>query len=661
MTESLIISDGGSASVSLISDTGFEMLYGGWRPQTPQLRPDIVVSPLADGGKLKSVRRSLILERIRCQIVGTSHDNLASQMQTLDELLVKAANYHTTGWQTTPVYLQAQYVNESNTRYSPIFWGQSQPRSSIYERATRQGNLIRDVEIQVQRDPFWQSHAPGSSPTALTLTAVGDAPANASTQYVVPWSGSNSLSHIWVYEEGTGFSANQISSSAFDYFPDPSSASDAAYFGSDDGPFHNLILNIGTARSGGDLSWQYSNSASGWSAVGGALEDPSSTLSASGEQCISAFGWSDWTAACVNDVQAHYLRAVTSSSMSTVPAQTSHVCYVARQPYIEVAADQVDGDVDALARFILENAGTSSENISWHTAKIFFGLKSRGLNNFTAFLNATGQNPTGWSSSYGTDTSSVAETRSPIGTFARCTFTTDQTLQQRVALTLDTGVRAKDFIGTYQVYLLYQHSAGTAGEVTCKVLTYIDQYIVWRSESVDTLASGDPFPSVLDMGRLRLPPADQVPDSDTWSAAANALKFLIQASATSAAEQLDIMGIVLMPIDEWAGSIVDPVRTDPGGDKTAQLESTRQLDVDGGILRKRVTISGPSGYTRGMDGWELRARWPELPPDKQMRIYFMLMKWPSTFGVGPQSFRPGMRLRASVYCHERWHGLRGAD
>jgi len=48
--------------------------------------------------------------------VGTSHDNAATQLQALIRLLIKAQQYHTEHWQTTPVYLKSQTTSETNTR-----------------------------------------------------------------------------------------------------------------------------------------------------------------------------------------------------------------------------------------------------------------------------------------------------------------------------------------------------------------------------------------------------------------------------------------------------------------------------------------------------------------------------------------------------------------
>ena len=118
MPEDVSIRDA-NRSVNLLNVSGFDVMR--WSPGSPALTRSMITSQLSDGDFLRRITRRNVTEELECTLVGTSNDNLAAQIQLLYDLLEQAQQYHTTDWQTTPVYMQVQMKNETNTRYALLF------------------------------------------------------------------------------------------------------------------------------------------------------------------------------------------------------------------------------------------------------------------------------------------------------------------------------------------------------------------------------------------------------------------------------------------------------------------------------------------------------------------------------------------------------------
>ena len=63
---------------------------------------------------------SRIVERWQFSLQGTSHDNVATQWQTLTKLARRAKKHGSTIWRTKPVYLKQQTSAETNERYALV-------------------------------------------------------------------------------------------------------------------------------------------------------------------------------------------------------------------------------------------------------------------------------------------------------------------------------------------------------------------------------------------------------------------------------------------------------------------------------------------------------------------------------------------------------------
>ena len=96
-----------------------------WSPAAPGYKSDGIYqdSPLVSGRNLIHRAFNNIVDTFAIQQASSSPDNNIYYRQELRRLLEKAADYHTTEWQNTPVYLVAQGPKETSIRYSLVMAG----------------------------------------------------------------------------------------------------------------------------------------------------------------------------------------------------------------------------------------------------------------------------------------------------------------------------------------------------------------------------------------------------------------------------------------------------------------------------------------------------------------------------------------------------------
>ena len=124
--------------------------------------------------------------------------------------------------------------------------------------------------------------------------------------------------------------------------------------------------------------------------------------------------------AMINGVTAFWVRARIASIGVSVnsPYQGNRRVYTCTWPFVELQADQVGGDIPALARIIVANkSDAASGSPVLHTNRLLIASRplSRG-ENFTPFLNiADEQNPSGVTARVGAKTTFEARPGAPAG------------------------------------------------------------------------------------------------------------------------------------------------------------------------------------------------------------------------------------------------------
>ena len=657
MASTLTLTDG-TTTVNLLQEgSAYQLLEYGWLQGDPDLKQIRRDSMFAEGEALVSSQAKNVIETYRVALEGASHDAVATSLQALATLAKNAIDYHVTDWQWTPVYLTAKTYNETNTRYALVFQIRVKfDKAGLFDKEFANERVIPGILVTVEREPYWRGAAPNSLPTALTLVAP-DAPspqADATEQFAANFRHTNALTHIYNFDASGGgsFSANLIASSSFNYFEVAASTPDVGdilYIGSTTGPFFNAILNVGTAGSITGLTtveeWW---SGAAWSSHAAKLKiEPTFTGGLIGLRTISFDGSSDWAATTINGVSAYWIRVriAAITLVTTKPAQAGQVLYTCRNSYFEIGSTQIDGDVDALIQLRHLTHGVTNDTVpDW----IAIGMKSRGLSNFTSRLNAGGQNPAGWTETYGTNTAQTADPTAPGGNNATCTFATDQTLVTRTSIGVSSATIEPDFEGQYRVYLRCQQTGGSAGAVSVRFQMQHSVVVNYDTVALRAVSAGI---EVVYLGLVRILAPHVFADDER---AILGLTFAIQASATSATPDLAIYDLVLIPTDEWSF-----VASSQG--LANQAIGVRQmLEIDNGIRRKGVTEKLPISSTGNpivVSEWQARGDLPHLPPNKQMRLYFLWSGLDPTVPISPNGHNGGWQVRA----HERWVFMRGSE
>lgn len=359
----------------------------------------------------------------------------------------------------------------------------------------------------------------------------------------------------------------------------------------------------------------------------------------------------EWVADTVNGVSKHWIRirVVGLSSIVTVPTIASIVPYYARDNYLHIKKGDLPGDIESLLMLRFYNQGSSMSNgVGW----LAMGRKTRGLEYFNPSLYpGGGKTSPGFSITYGTDTSAVASSWVPGGYVARCTFSADANLVDRVLMELDQDSIKLAYEGAYRMYLKARLTAGSAGDVSFR--GGVISHSVTLGKTVEGRAPTN-VTELIDLGRFEIYPNQILGDE---VAPVSDLKILVQAlSSNGSTPSVDFLEIFLLPIDEsacvasWQQLGNQLLLPDDG------------LIVDSGVLRYGANefrfddVEDPPGTVQN---WSVYGLPMVLEPDKDTRLYFLLGGYDASNDLIVGSF--GGVLLAETRIVSRWFNLRGAE
>lgn len=622
-------------------------------------------------------------DRLRIKIdAGSDMDANAVEIIKLVKLLRKAWQFHNKEWQTTPVYWHVQGTNETNARFALVF-NAVPPRGgfSEHDMANEAASILRGMVLNIEREAAWRDNIPGNYTSAVTLAA-SDGPATPELVHISNFVDENTLTHILNFDNSlTAFSADLIAETAFDYFAVDASTpatDDIVYFGSSDGPFHNVVINLGTKGvDGGSLAiiWEYYNGA--WVTLTPGtnlgfffrndLDFWDETENTFDIRSIHVSDIPDWIAVAVSGLTAHWIRCrITAGTFSTNPAQATDVVYAQKTNHVEIPVAAIDGDLpplllQAFANIDGNNALTAPNFTT--PSRIIVGARSRDLDNFQSSIPMADGVTTGFTQTLGTDASNVTtDTNGPGGTHVAVSFGTE-TLVQRVAQSL--GLSLSDWFGTYRVFLRCEQVGGADGDLSVQVRTLQDiadaEGGISQTETVALLAQ-DAGAELVELGILNVP---RIPTIDIDDQLSGILTIQVFASRSTGSSTLKIYDVILIPTDEWSATYNAPL------DTTASIGSSLQglsaIEVDAGVVRTRtlktIIDDGEMPLTNNVpaSGWELQGQYPIIEPSTKYRLYFIIMHYNGTFGTMPFIAPLGMALLFSLRIHNRYALLRGAD
>jgi len=680
MARTFTLSDG-TTTINFLDTTGYQAKRLGAK--------SLSVDANVPAGHLRYI------ETYDLYLFSTDQDDAATQLQSLYELLRKAHLYQTTSWQNVPVYITAQTDNETNARYALVYGVPSIATPDFFAIPFASGDLIDDVSVTLIRG-VWRSGIPGVTPTAATLSKT-DASADATTAVVVNGYEVGGFSYLLSDPDGVGnntyYYGTDTPGAGFYFDSDGAATTDIRGHGvgvTSTSTWHTAVIDLATAgvftspsfavgtlddgvawktiAEGSDYLWYVEGAAStdtfdlAWLQKTGlnilSFSVPSSD--------ITAVDLSDPSAA--GSVFAARWLASTDTLITTAPIQSSDQAYIQQKPYIELSSDTLKGDIPAIAelRMFGMYGQTDSDATFGATSKIIMGARSRFEGGgFESHLNCGGAGlpSTDWAVSYDTDTtgnaaSSNADARAPGGYVADCTFAAS-TQKTRVSFVGDNLVDA--YRGEYKAFLRAEQVGGTDGDISVALkigLGSTDPASPSRLGQLVDLSTHDKGWEIVDLGQFSIPFVDAA-DTDDLD---GDIVFDIQAVQNTATVTCLFADLILIPVDEWAFVLDDPVSDNSAG--ASALRGNRRLDVDSGVLGHRAALNIKTGtsYMAG-ENWFYGGRPFHIEPGRLTRIYFLMGHYHSDLGWGVEPIMStiAQSLVVELRSQALYLSLRGAD
>jgi len=341
------------------------------------------------------------------------------------------------------------------------------------------------------------------------------------------------LTHLFVYEDGVGYSANQIPmAGAFDLFPDPVSANDAVYFGIDtsrqlygDPPFDNIVFDLATimlVATSIDLTWEYSQGGAAWETL--AVTDHTEAITHPFELAgVRSIHWSppdDWDIESISGVDALWVRCRVTAVVggtTSVPSQQTRDVYTTIWPTVLIDELQVPGDIENLSKHTLfmqsdQDGPNGSEPNLWAN-RVIVGARSidRG-SDFTAYLNcADEQNPISLACTLGSNTSFVDWVDAGPGRASFYQPSGYDAMAMRVRFGM-VSTLARQYHGSYRAFLRCTQRVGVSGDI--RVRLYIGT--PWGSDDywsdIKSIPSTVTYNKLIDFGEIELPLSQIIAD-----------------------------------------------------------------------------------------------------------------------------------------------------
>lgn len=663
---------------------------------------------LSEGRRIVGVQRSTVFETYTLTLAANSANILARRLQELRTMLLQAADYWRNNFDDDPVWLEARASCENNSRYAPIINAIIPADNNHFSQPFMHvggGAVMTELELIIERLP-WQDNPVQANLWPVSSAGIYYVDFYGGTKSGSKWVGTQDelgeiqeltrkhevfvgnrshtsvISHVYTHDINlASFSSNLLAvdqSTRYSLMPDPLGDGDSLYVGSttgitgvDGSTFCNMVFNIETpARYTGlgTIDWYYWDGAT-WTAITEAdmsdrtrnfrtkLSRDQGSFELGGTNTITWLPASDWATTTINSITGYWIRGQvnTTSGSATVPYQIDRPIYTSNKNYVEVAEDEIGGDMPALIKLTFssdsstELAGSGETRVNTLTKgaanRVMVG--SRRVDRGEAFESVINlgnfNNPTGITVAAGNNASiSTATNKSPSSKLMACTSTS--THNERFTITLDQSI-AWQYKGRFRAICRFYHTnAGGSGDITSEL-----QYragtnastITTDSARVSFTTTGGPWFSYLDYG---------IVDFTLSGPALDEIEIEVHADGLTAWDAYDFW---LLPTDEMFIDTGDPLDA-----ATAQLQGNLDLIIDATNPKGVTSRVEESGETL-TSLVQVRSGSPSLTPGVRQRIHVLQISESAT-STRPQSFFWGS-LSVRLEIVQRWNGLRGDE
>lgn len=367
-----------------------------------------------------------------------------------------------------------------------------------------------------------------------------------------------------------------------------------AYFGSrttdsnvPSGTFSSLIFDITQTAETLTLVWEYWNG-SAWTTL--TTQDNTSQFRVLGVKSVHWATPTAWVTTSVNAVTGYWVRArVTALGTNNVaPIHDNRYIYTVNLPYVEIAEEEINGDVPALMKVKWNNrADDLSTNLSLQLDRLVCGLRSIGRGvNFNAYLNISDvQALFGVAISKDVDGSWTTSNRAPTNRMLSVSYSSAgrlNTWNNLVTFTFSNTV-ARDYYGQYRAFVrCYKVGSGSNNwQIRLKSIFGSGGGSVISKTVFPTLAAEW---EVLDFGQISIP---TVQVAQQIGNIGDQLSLTIQGYNTSTNIAIQFFDLILIPHDEWA---VDTLAPELATTATTDVKGSYYMDIDS-ITNPKATIT----------------------------------------------------------------------
>lgn len=566
-------------------------------------------STLAPGRRLVYQTFANVVDTLNIKIAHRSPESLVVAQEELDILLNKALAYWTVEWQDEPVYIQTQAHGETSRRYALVYgvtMGEYQDPYNEPMAGPGPARVAANLTLGIERSP-WLGNPPGTDTDILISHEK-----HAATNAVFIGNGrTTGLTEVRSFTStgGAAYSSNLLLGSLpYSMYSSAGIAAEdtttAIYFGSPY-PFTSVVFSISTPAQNIGIVWEISDGVGGYLDVttSGAqyLRDDTNEFSAAGlnivqwfddanfyPQALSSFGTMYW-------IRARFTGS-TDSPFSGPTIATVHP-YTTKYPYVEIAATQVPGNLDALANIRISTKSRTNNTIIL-PQNILIGLRSiyrSGLycGDFSAYINMrSADNPSGISIDLtGATTHTTVATLttqqgdSPTGYAVTYSGSTGDVLDEVFRVNFDTSI-IRQYYGRYRLFVKF-FAFDFSGSVQVRARA--------KFENADNEFVGVPvvladadflvgFSYLADLGYIRLPPSNMVSFDDQ-----SVTVSLIIDGMCGDGQSIKFYELILMPVDEWS-AVATGTTTSDTGDFVMDIDSVHYPKESArALLRDPVT------------------------------------------------------------------------
>lgn len=486
-----------------------------------------------------------------------------------------------------------------------------------------------------------KEYSAGAPRISLTIvfqesTTYGQEATSNNAVYIANKFNTANLTHIFRFDQSSGTYSSNLIGATTPFNLIPTGTIDRLVIGiSDDdgdieGPFNNIVFDvIPYERIFIQVSFAYYN---------GSFVSPSDQRNNTGtitggtgeyfvNEGVTSIHFtqeSDWIKTTLNGVSAYWviIGDGVMSGVTTVGKQQNRDIYTVNSNFIDIANDQIGGDIRAIIRGVFEQQSGSPDDVSMSTNRFIFGARELLENDFfTSFLNCSDfQNGGGVTVTVGNDTTE-GDSDLTTANGERSTFTATDTVQATRVTWNIADFAAQSYYGTFRVFFRGQQ-ATKAGSNFAKVNIQVETGSGGVSFTGDQVAfeyTNDW--QLLDLGTIRIPTSSLFNSSEI----SDTITINLQIQAATSGDVVRCYDICLIPTYDYAGDFIDKANTTTSVidyQREIEIDSTSQPKVDLRAIVKNTETDKVTGVLQAIasDKFTLEAR-------KNLRLYFLFARY----------------------------------